>query len=681
MFEKYRNEADALRLSDEATDRILQTLDTPKKAARSLPIRPLIALAACVAVIVAAALTNLKKPSLSRYPEVEESPAIVVTLPAAHLTYAEVFALLEGLDTPLYGVEDMVPEMGMSGSTPTMSTQVSATIKDNTTTNTQYKDVDEADYVKAQNGYIYVLDNLQGQVTVYRADGAQTVAVATRTPADRESSELRNLYLTDDRLVVLYTHHDVIQAEVPTDAAGAPLKPEARSTTVSSDIYRYSYMKSQLYAVIYDITDPTAPRPLTEYGQDGYLVDSRMVDGVLYLVTNTSVYEMDKSDPATFVPLLYQDDTPSAVSEEALYAAVEPTAANYALVTAVAVEDAPTRLAERAVVGAGYATIWANTQHLILMQQETKNKTTDTPNEDGTISREYEDYLVTTLTQMDLADGSLTVRATATVDGTTDSAFALDEWNGHFRMAVTYTRYYGTNTLVMDEEEDFLNIVNYDHHEERFNRLYVLDADLNEVGRIDNLAPDETVQSVRFDGEIGYVVTFRQTDPLFAIDLSDPTNPTVLSALKITGFSEYLHPFGENRLFGFGYAGTEVGLNGRLKLAMFDITNKADVTVKAFAELSETHHASEALWDHHAVLVDDTRGIIGLPFATHGGQTYEVYRYTEEDGFALLTSAATADVPFMRGMFIDDNFYIVHTNGVAVYTADFTHLATAPPSV
>lgn len=688
MFERYRNEVDSLRLSDEATDRVLKTLNTPYKAPRPLPIRKLVAIAACVALLVAAATTNTKKPTVSLYPEKQKAPAINVTLPAAHLTYAEVFALLEEMngyrgESEWVTDDAILPELG----TPTMGTQTGAAIdKGDSSTNTQYQDVDEADYVKAQNGYIYVLDSINGHVTVYRADGDKTAAVAVRTPIDRKRSELRNMYLTEDRLVVLYTRYDTVTVNVTPDTTaddvvGAPTKSTSTGTIDEFCKYDYSYMKSYTYAAVYDITDPTDPRPLTEYGQDGNLVDSRMVDGVLYLVTDPRVYGADQEDPVTFVPSLYRDDTQRVVTEDCLYATVEPNTANYALVTAVSVEGDTARLAEKAVLGAGYATVWANTAHMMLMQRQNRSNTTDTENEDGTIQRTYDDCTVTALTLLDLTDGALTVKATAEVEGEPDNAFAMDEWNGHFRLAVTYTRYYGSHTVVTDPTGHYGSHPFFESQQERFNRLYVLDSTLTEVGRIDDLAPDEMVQSVRFDGAIGYVVTFRQTDPLFAIDLADPTNPTVLSALKITGFSEYMHPFGENRLLGVGYAGTEDGLNGRLKLTMFDTADKTDVTVNTFLELPESHHSSDALWDHHAVLVDTARGIIGLPIVTHGGRMYELYRYTEEGGFTTITTTPTVDVPFMRGMFLGNHFYLAHTDGVAVYTADLTPIMNVSPSI
>ena len=99
---------------------------------------------------------------------------------------------------------------------------------------------------------------------------------------------------------------------------------------------------------------------------------------------------------------------------------------------------------------------------------------------------------------------------------------------------------------------------------------------LEEIGAIEDLGVGERVQSVRFLGDMAYVVTFRQTDPLYAIDLSDPTEPTALGELKITGFSQYLHPVGEGLLLGVGREATEDGFDTGFKASLFDVSDPTD---------------------------------------------------------------------------------------------------------
>ena len=125
----------------------------------------------------------------------------------------------------------------------------------------------------------------------------------------------------------------------------------------------------------------------------------------------------------------------------------------------------------------------------------------------------------------------------------------MDEYKNVFRFVTT------VNTWQQRVYTDGVDTYEYDSA--NTNALYTLDKDLAILGKIENLAKDETVQSVRFDGDIGYFVTFRQVDPLFAVDLSNPAYPRVLDALKIPGFSEYLHVFKDNLLLGIGYNADE----------------------------------------------------------------------------------------------------------------------------
>jgi uncharacterized secreted protein with C-terminal beta-propeller domain len=157
------------------------------------------------------------------------------------------------------------------------------------------------------------------------------------------------------------------------------------------------------------------------------------------------------------------------------------------------------------------------------------------------------------------------------------------------------------------------------------------------------------------------MVTFRQMDPLFALDLSDPTAPRVTSELKIPGFSTYLHPFGEGRLLGLGYDTENARTNG-MKFSMFDVSDPFDVTEKFVHSMSASY--SEALYNHKAVLVDVGHNIIGLPtYENDGSLVYLVYGYDDEQGFTrrgrlALGSSGLSSYSGIRGLFIDDYLYV-----------------------
>ena len=204
------------------------------------------------------------------------------------------------------------------------------------------------------------------------------------------------------------------------------------------------------------------------------------------------------------------------------------------------------------------------------------------------------------------------------------------------------------------------------------NALYVLDGELKTVGSIGDLAPGEQVQSVRFDGAVGYIVTFRQVDPLFAVDLSDPMKPTVKSALKIPGFSQYLHVWSDGRLFGLGMdADAETGRTNGMKLSMFDTTDLLDVTEKHTLKLDSSW--SNALYNHKAILLSAVRNIIAFP-ADSG---YDIYSYSDAQGFRKLASIASLNWSGdSRGLYIGDFAYVVDASAISVLDMNSFKLLT-----
>jgi len=235
----------------------------------------------------------------------------------------------------------------------------------------------------------------------------------------------------------------------------------------------------------------------------------------------------------------------------------------------------------------------------------------------------------------------------------------MDEHLGYLRVVTTNDTY--TYSTIEDQVR---KVVGYTGGQSKSSSgLYILNMSLTQVGAVDNLAPGEHVYSVRFDGDIGYFVTFRTVDPLFAVDLSNPRNPTVLSALKIPGFSQYLHVFSDGLLFGLGYNADETtGRRGDMKLSMFDTSNPADV-FEAHTLAIDTNY-STALYNHKAIIVDSGKNIIGFP----ADSEYVVYGYNDQTGFFRRASISMLDNWWSdsRGLYISDYFYIVYENGLTV---------------
>ncbi len=201
--------------------------------------------------------------------------------------------------------------------------------------------------------------------------------------------------------------------------------------------------------------------------------------------------------------------------------------------------------------------------------------------------------------------------------------FSLDEYDGYLRVATT-----------VGNEND----------------LYVLDENLDVVGKIQGFGLDERIYSVRFDGDVGFIVTFRQTDPFFVLDLSNPENPEIVGELKISGFSSYLHRIDEKTVLGIGKE------DGNVKISLFDISDLTNPVEKDRYVLQE--YWSEVMSNHHAFLLDKEHGIFFLPAGQNG------YVFSYEDGLEMV-KAVKGDA--VRAIYIDDYLYVIGPEEIKVY--------------
>lgn len=201
--------------------------------------------------------------------------------------------------------------------------------------------------------------------------------------------------------------------------------------------------------------------------------------------------------------------------------------------------------------------------------------------------------------------------ASGEVRGWLLSQWALSEFGGDLRVA-------STDVLGWDQatSESFVSVLRQEGDE------------LLQVGQVGGLGKTEQIQGVRFIGDKGYVVTFRQTDPLYTVDVSDPTNPVVAGELKIPGFSAYLHPIGEDLILGVGRDGTDEGQLLGLQLSVFDVSDDAAPKQLHKATIGEEWGWSEALFDHKAFLWWGKTGLAMLPmewssYDDNNGYTWE----------------------------------------------------------
>ncbi|MBQ3888687.1 MAG: beta-propeller domain-containing protein, partial [Clostridia bacterium] len=267
----------------------------------------------------------------------------------------------------------------------------------------------------------------------------------------------------------------------------------------------------------------------------------------------------------------------------------------YLVASTVDVTDTAT-LKTEAVLGAG-DNVYCTT--------ETLYATTDAETDD-TYSMVYDGRSVgTQIFKFDIRGGDIRFLKNVTVRGWSLDQFSMDEYKGNLRIATT-TGYWGENTE---------------------SQIYVLDANLNTLGILPHVGKGETIRAVRFMGDTAYVVTFEQTDPLFVIDLSNPSNPTLKGEVKLPGFSSYLHPVGDGLLLGIGYGGDEEGTDGTLKVSLFDVSDPTAPREAANYIVGGDYDwvSSSALDDHKAVCWDEKTLTLYLPV------TAESYAWAEND--------------------------------------------------
>lgn len=216
----------------------------------------------------------------------------------------------------------------------------------------------------------------------------------------------------------------------------------------------------------------------------------------------------------------------------------------------------------------------------------------------------------TQIYKFDIRDYDIKYLKNASVDGSALNQFSMDEYNGYLRIATTSGNW-GENLI---------------------NQVYVLDSNLETVGLLKDIAKGERIKSVRFTGNTAYVVTFIQTDPLFVIDLTDVKAPKILGELEIPGYSAYLHPVGDGLVMGVGLDGTESGTNGGMKVSLFDVSNPTKpvecgkFTMSGYeSNERQVYIDSDAYYDHKALCWDAENKIMYIPYS----KNVHVWAYSE----------------------------------------------------
>lgn len=270
----------------------------------------------------------------------------------------------------------------------------------------------------------------------------------------------------------------------------------------------------------------------------------------------------------------------------------------------------------------------------------------------GIRKKSEQESVNTSIYKFSLLQGNIKLVARGKVKGRPLNQFSMDEKGEHFRIATT--------NGVRDNST---------------NNLYILDNDLNEVGKLEGLAPKEKIYSVRFIDDTAYMVTFKQIDPLFVIDMRNEKKPKVKGELKIPGFSSYLHPLDKDMLIGFGEQHDEKStVKIGLKLSLFNVSDETTPKESFTLKLGDSSSYSEVSNNHKAFFIDKERGVIGIPIKSYNGtQTISnVYliKVSKEEGFQRFGKIRLKSESYLdriRIMYIGENLYIVSNDGISSY--------------
>ncbi len=539
-----------------------------------------------------------------------------------------IFETVESTGMPVPSVEPM-PTDGVS--------KLESGGTDYSTTNVQVANVDEPDYLKNDSKYVYIVSqNTLSIIDAYPAENAKSIL---KIALDVESQHIQNMFLKDDRLVIFYNGQS--DDEIIPQFDFVP---------------RRSY-SSVTHALIVDVSDKKNPTILKDYSIDGHFRDARMIGDYAYFVTNSNV---DRQYPR--LPAIMEGSV-RIMTPEAFYFDNVEQFSNFNTLTAINIFD-NTINSETFLMGYTgsfyvskdnfYLTYQQNMPYgfyenssrdrffdviVPLLPKNIQDKIKTIENSEwesassqwNTISElmqksynemnkndkevlfdkiksalnEYdrkiqEDTRKTIIHKISIDEDKIEYVAKGTVPGILLNQFAMDENGDRFRVATTteiYTQYEGTV---------------------RSNAVYVLDEQLEIVGELEEIAPEESIFSARFMGDRLYLVTFQQIDPFFVIDLSSDT-PKILGELKIPGFSNYLHPYDEEHVIGVGRDTKEIG-DGRvqqlgIKIALFNVADVSNPKVVDDIVIGDSSTQSEALYNHKAFFFDKSREVLSIPIS------------------------------------------------------------------
>ena len=386
------------------------------------------------------------------------------------------------VDVVDYEVEDsaaIMEESADATSNATLATGAASGAKEAqesfTDTNVRTEGVAEADVVKTDGKYIYEYDSNTEHLNFYSVEDG-SITKEGRVNVLEDDYYFKEMYIAEDKLVLIGTN-----------------------TEYSAYAYYNGYASddaAKTYVAIYDISDKGEPELIDTYEQDGRYDTSRLVDGILYTfsVKSFNVNNIKKKDYTTYIPEVDGD----LIENDDLFIQKDVFATSYEVITSM--DIAKGKYIDKKAVLAGSDTMYVSSDNIYLTDHNYSWSSFSYGEDTDILKISYD-------------KGELEYEAKGSFPGYLNDDYSIDEYNGYIRLVTTYR----------------------DANYTQYNALYVYDTDLNKVSVIKNMAEGETIRSARFMGDTAYFVTFRNTDPLFAVDLSDRL------CIRRTGFHQADH--------------------------------------------------------------------------------------------------------------------------------------------
>lgn len=560
----------------------------------------------------------------------------------------------------------------LNGDASDVSTSTS-TKKEHSTTNIQVENVDEADITKTDGDYIYSLSG--SDVVITNVQDPSNIKIDSKIQSEEDYNP-EDLILYNDKLVVISTKY-------------------------------IKYSKSNTLVSVYDVTKKDEPKLVKSCMLPEKYYTSRSIDGKLLVIASGKLREEDNK----VVTYYEEDNSKKEIGLENIKRLKKLISNDQTLIATINLQSTDNVKVNSYLFNVENAYISEKNMYLLNELYSNENSGFEKRvknlfgikgvigffnymiNEDYYDYAEYDDY--TNIYKFSIQeDGSIEYLAKNKVRGTTINQFSLDEYNENLRIGL--------------ETSDGSKVV-------------VLDSKLNKIGETECLSKGEKMYSTRFLGEKAYMVTYKNTDPLYVIDLSNPKEPMVLGKLKIPGYSTYLHPYDENHLIGIGMqtketvyrdsqgrvTSTSARITG-MKMALFDVSDVNNPKQISQTIIGDSRTTSAILTNHKALLFSKEKGILAIPVNSYPSdfevesssddisklvsqytnynknytaEGYAVYNINLTDGFNLKgiinheiikTSGYRYGYSgkLLRGLWIEDNLYTVSEKMIKVNKLD-----------